>query len=248
MIIHLKGSRAMDITRLNESLESASPQEILEWSWESFRGRIASSSSFQTESVALLHMISQVCPEMPVIFVDTGFHFPETLRFRDELWKRYCLNITVVHPAVEKAQLLKKYGHGLYSRDPDLCCYINKVKPMQMAVSELGLEAIISGIRRGQTAHRKGLCVLETQQTGLLRIHPVINWNKRDLFKYIEKNNLPFHPLYSKGYTSIGCEPCTRPTLPSEDDRAGRWAGMGKKECGLHLDWASMKQTEGQSD
>jgi len=186
-------------------------------------------------------MVSQICPDLPIIFLDTGFHFPETLRFRDELQQRFGLNVVNVQSAVEKAQLLKKYGEALYSRDPDLCCYINKVGPLQRAINEMGLDALISGVRRDQTRHRGSLRVLEQQETGLLRIHPVINWTRDDLFDYIERNGLPAHPLYGQGYTSIGCAPCTRPIRPGEDERAGRWAGTSKKECGLHLDWKKIK-------
>jgi len=141
----------------------------------------------------------------------------------------------VVHPAIEKSQLLERYGEGLYRCDPDLCCYINKVEPMRRSMSELW--AWVAGIRRDQTAYRKGLNVLERQPTGLLKIHSLINWTKRELWEYISEHNLPAHPLFSKGYRSIGCAPCTRPVFAGEDERAGRWASTGKTECGLHVDW-----------
>ena len=160
----------LDIPHFNERLGQRPAEEILTWAWETFKPRVVASSSFQTQSVPLLHIISRVCPEMPVIFLDTGFHFLETLAFRDELRARYGLNIVVARPVIGKSQLLGKYGEGLYRRDPDLCCYVNKVEPMQRVLS--GMRAWVSGVRRDQTAHRKALRVIEPQPSGLLKIHP----------------------------------------------------------------------------
>jgi phosphoadenosine phosphosulfate reductase len=225
----------LDISRLNEQFERLSASEILAWAWKTFGHQAAASSSFQTQSVPLLHTISQVCPEMPVIFIDTGFHFLETLAFRDELQARYNLNVVVVHPAISKSQLLEQYGEALYRRDPDLCCYINKVEPMQRAIAEKS--AWISGVRRSQTAHRSGLRVLELQPSGLLKIHPMLNLTEKEKWEHVHRRRLPFHPLFPLGYLSVGCAPCTRPVSVGEDMRAGRWAGTGKTECGLHTDW-----------
>lgn len=233
-----------DIPLLNDRLDQMSAGEILSWVWKAFGPQVVASSSFQTQSVPLLHIISQVCPEMPVIFIDTGFHFLETLAFRDELQARYGLNIVVVHPTIGKGELLLKYGEGLYRHDPDLCCYINKVEPMRRALS--GARAWVSGVRREQTAHRKELRVIEPQSSGLLKIHPMIHWTKERLWEYINRYRLPSHPLYSAGYLSIGCAPCTRPVSAGEDERAGRWAGTEKNECGLHTDWTN--RTEEQDD
>jgi phosphoadenosine phosphosulfate reductase len=211
-----------------------SPEDILRWAWEAFGPKVAVSSSFQTQSVPLLHIVSRVCPAMPVIFIDTGFHFPETLAFRDALQAHYHLNLIVVRPMITKSQLLARYGEGLYRRDPDLCCYLNKVEPMQRAISDLA--AWISGVRRDQTAHRRTLKVVQPLSSGLLKIHPLLNWTRDDLWVYIRKYDLPAHPLYEKGYLSIGCAPCTVPVFLGQDPRDGRWAGTDKKECGLHVD------------
>lgn len=226
----------LDIARLNEAnetMESWTAGDILAWAWEALGPDVAVSSSFQTQSVPLLYMVAQACPQMPVIFLDTGYHFAETLAYRDELQARFHLNIVTVRPAIEKSQLLQQYGEGLYRRDPDLCCHIHKVEPMQRAVA--GLRGWISGVRRDQTANRRALRVIEPQPTGLLKIHPMLNWTKQDVWTFINQHDLPVHPLFSKGYLSIGCAPCTRPVADGEDDRAGRWAGVGKTECGLHV-------------
>lgn len=219
---------------LNERFERQSPDEILRWTWETFGSKAAASSSFQPQGLPLLHLIARVCPEMPIIFLDTGFHFPETLTFRDEMTEHLKLNLVVVRPIIEQSELVARYGQGLYRRDPDLCCYINKVEPMQRAVADL--QAWVSGVRRDQTAHRQQLSILEPQATGLLKVHPILNWTKKEVWQYTDAYNLPSHPLFTQGYLSIGCAPCTRPVFSGEDEREGRWAGMNKTECGLHLD------------
>jgi len=228
----------LDIPHLNEQFEQLSAGEILAWVWKTFGPKVVASSSFQTQSVPLLHIISQVCPDMPVIFLDTGFHFLETLAFRDELQARYNLNIVVIHPSIGKSQLLAKYGQGLYRHDPDLCCYINKVEPMQRALS--GMRAWVSGVRRGQTAHRQNLAVLELQPSGLLKVHPVLDQTEAEQWDYIRRYRLPNHPLFAAGYLSVGCAPCTRPVTGGEGARSGRWANTEKTECGLHTDMPTL--------
>ena len=230
----------LDLPYLNQQFEQQSPAEILQWSWEVFGPNIAASSSFQTQSLPLLHLISQICPDMPIIFLDTGFHFPETLAFRDELQARFKLNIIVTRPVIEKSQLLLRYGEGLYRRDPDLCCYLNKVEPMQRVMA--GLPAWVSGVRRDQTEYRTGLRTLEPQPSGLLKIHPLLHWTGQEVSAYIDRYQLPSHPLMAKGYPSVGCAPCTRAVSSGELERAGRWAGLTKTECGLHLNLTSQQE------
>ena len=222
-----------DIPHFNARFENASTAEILQWAWDTFGSRVAASSSFQTQSLPLLHLIAQICPTMPVIFLDTGFHFPETLAYRDELQARLGLNVVIARPIIEKSQLIATYGEGLYRCDPDLCCYINKVEPMRRALA--GFEAWVSGVRRDQTNHRQGLNVLENQSSGPLKIYPMLNWTRAQVHAYIDQHQLPPHPLTAAGYRSIGCVPCTRPVLPGADERSGRWADNDKEECGLHL-------------
>lgn len=234
----------LDIAALNAQFEHASTEEILHWAWETFRPDIAVSSSFQTQSVPLLHIISRVCPEMPVIFIDTGFHFPETLAFRDKLQAQFNLNILTVRPTMTQSELLQQYGEALYRHDPDLCCYINKVQPMQWITARM--KALVAGVRRDQTANRQTMRVLQQPSKGPLRIHPMLNWTKDDVQAYRHAHNLPVHPLYHRGYVSVGCAPCTRSVFLGEDERAGRWADSDKKECGLHLDWEEEGKKHGQ--
>ncbi len=224
------------LNELNERFEHASAEEILQWAWETFAPDVATSSSFQTQSVPLLHIISRVCPQMPIIFIDTGFHFPETLAFRDKLQAQFKLNVLTVRPTVTQSELLAQYGEALYRRDPDLCCYINKVQPMQWITARM--KVLVAGVRRDQTANRQAMSVLHQPLKGPLQIHPMLNWTKADVQAYRQAHNLPAHPLYARGYVSVGCAPCTRPVFLGEDERAGRWADSDKKECGLHLDWS----------
>lgn len=207
------------------ALETAPPEDILRWAVAEFAPDVAMSSSFQTQSLPLLHMVSRVAPSLPVIFLDTGYHFPETLRFRDRLVKEWGLELVVARPHPDEAR------PGLYAQDPDRCCQVHKVEPMRHAMR--GLRAWISGVRRDQTDARSGLRVVE-RTNDLVRIHPLAGWTSRDVWSYIDRYDLPAHPLFSQGYVSIGCAPCTRPVQIGMDERSGRWAGRGKTECGLH--------------
>jgi len=224
--------RMLDLPDLNRVFESRTPHDIVTWSVETFSPAIAMSSSFQTQSLPLLHIVSQVAPELPIIFLDTGYHFPETLAFRDRLVGEWGLNLRVVRAAMPREEFIRQHGDGLYRRDPDMCCYINKVEPMQRAMK--GLRAWISGIRRDQSPTRANTQVLERTPEDVIRVHPMATWSRQDTFQYIHDHNLPEHPLLAQGYLSIGCAPCTRPVHDGEDERAGRWDGQAKTECGLH--------------
>lgn len=219
-----------EASALNARFDRVDPAVVLAWAAERFMPRLAATSSFQTQSVPLLHLIGQVCPHVPILFLDTGYHFPETLAFRDELVARLGLTVQVVRPDAERAAA---WHESLYRRDPDLCCYVHKVLPMQRALRDL--DAWISGIRRDQTPKRAGAQVVELLPQGEVKINPLASWTREDVWHYIHRHNLPAHPLLAQGYLSIGCAPCTVPAFGG-DERAGRWAGTGKTECGLHTD------------
>lgn len=220
------------IDRLNAQFDGAAPETIIAWAADRFMPRLAATSSFQTQSVALLHLISVVRPDLPVIFLDTGYHFPETLAYRDQLVAQLGLALRIARPAASPAETARRHGDALYRRDPDLCCYINKVEPMQRALADF--DAWISGIRRDQTAARAAVRTVEGLPDGRLKINPLAAWTREDLWRYIHAHGLPSHPLFSQGYLSVGCAPCTSPVTRGDDERAGRWAGTGKTECGLH--------------
>ncbi len=221
------------IDELNARLEDESAEYILEWTWNNFNPKVAATSSFQTQSVPLLHIISNTIPDLQILFLDTGFHFSETLSFRDRLIEDFSLNVTNLTARMGHDGFRQQYGN-LYKNDPDLCCYINKVEPLQRAKEDL--DAWISGIRRDQTENRSDTPVISKQNDGTFKICPMVNWTKSDIDNYISENGLPTHPLSDEGYVSIGCAPCTRPAEGTENERAGRWAGLDKTECGIHFD------------
>lgn len=222
----------IDLELANKELEDKFPHEIIRWAVDTFWPDIAMSSSFQTQSLPLLHIVSQVAPELPIIFIDTGYHFPETLAFRDKLIQEWGLNVRVVKADVSRHEVIKRYGSDLYRYDPDLCCYVHKVEPMRKAIREL--KAWITGIRRDQTPERANIRIVEQTADGVIRVHPLAKWTRRDIWRYIYEHDLPLHPLFSKGYLSVGCAPCTRPVYSEDDERSGRWYGWEKRECGLH--------------
>lgn len=223
-----------ELDQLNTRFAGTDPAGIIEWAAEFYMPRLAATSSFQTQSVALLHIIGQVRPDLPVIFLDTGYHFPETLAYRDQLVEMFGLNLLVVRSSISRADVIRQHGDALYRRDPEMCCYINKVEPMQRALRDL--DAWITGIRHDQTANRAAAQIIEMLPDGRMKINPLISWTRRDLWAYIDRYNLPAHPLFSQGYLSVGCAPCTAPVTEGQDERAGRWAGTGKTECGLHTE------------
>jgi len=220
------------LAALNARFEGADPAEFLRWAWQAFDGQVAASSSFQTQSVPLLHVIAKTIPEMPVLFLDTGFHFPETLAYRDELTRSLGLNLVVLTPQLGHDGFRRVHGE-LHRSDPDLCCHLNKVEPLEEALRSYG--AWVAGVRRDQTRNRAAALPITRRRDGLVKLGPMVDWTDRDIARYLHEHDLPSHPLLAKGYPSVGCAPCTRAVAAGEDARAGRWAGTGKTECGLHL-------------
>jgi len=227
------------IEKYSKEFETKTPQEIIEWAADRFSPYVAMSSSFQTQSMPLLHMATRIIPDLHVLFLDTGYHFWDTLMFREKIAEEWGLNMVDLRRAAHWDSFVRQNARSLPVEDPNLCCYLHKVQPMQNALN--GYKAWITGIRRDQTAVRAKANFLELQGDGLLKINPLLNWTKADVNRYIEENNLPRHPLYEKGYRSVGCAPCTIAIGLNDDERAGRWAGRGKVECGLHTAMFSKK-------
>jgi phosphoadenosine phosphosulfate reductase len=221
-----------ELEKLSQAFETRSPQEIIQWAIGEFWPDIALSSSFQTQSIPLLHMIMQIQPQIRIFFLDTGFHFWDTLLFREQMAYEWQLNVIDLRRDSRWDVFSRQYGRNLPREDANLCCYINKVQPMQRAMH--GLRGWITGIRRDQTSERAHARILEVQKDGLVKINPLLNWTRENVQHYLENHQLPHHPLLEKGYRSIGCAPCTAPTDANQDERAGRWVGRGKTECGLH--------------
>ena len=196
-----------------------------------YPGRIALVSSFGADAAALLHIVAGVDKTTPVIFVDTGQHFPETLRYRDELCA--LLGLTNVISAKPEPEVLAKEDpeNWLFASDPDRCCDIRKVRPLAAAME--GYDAWITGRKGFETAERAKLPLFEAEGERV-KVNPLVGWTATDVLAYIREAGLPRHPLVAKGYPSIGCLPCTSAVKPGEDPRAGRWRDRGKTECGIH--------------
>ena len=227
--------RFTDAIRLNRMFRGAETEEWLRAVLEgSLAGDVAMVSSFGAESAALLHLVSRIDPSVPVLFLDTGKHFPETLAYRDELAERFGLNLVNLYP--DLADLKARDETGLrWSYDPDGCCEIRKVRPLETALA--GYDASFTGRKAFQSATRANLPRFEIDTSdaqGRLKINPLIDWDAGRIAAYFEEHDLPRHPLVERGFPSIGCSPCTRPVGEGEDPRAGRWSGWDKVECGIH--------------
>lgn len=224
----------IDLEKINEQFEKQKPIEIIRWAVKEFFPSFAMTSSFGPESGVLLHMASLVNKSIPVLFLETGFHFPETLQYKDQLVKMLGLTnvIDLKADPERRAKLLADNQNVPYEKNPDLCCQINKVEPLDAGLKGYG--AWMSGIRRNQTDFRKSVRIVELYEGGIYKISPLANMTSRDTWWYLKEYNIPQHPLYEKGYLSIGCWPCTRPIQAGDDERSGRWAGKAKKECGIH--------------
>jgi phosphoadenosine phosphosulfate reductase len=195
--------------------------------------RIFVTSSFQTQSIPLLHILSNLSIDIDVLFIHTGFHFPETIMFRDKVVDLLGLNLINVEPLVAKIQQKDANGQFYFVSDPDHCCFLNKTQPLEPYLMQYDIW--ISGVRADQSATRKKM---KTEQPGLfdvMRFHPILDWNAKQIHEYRMLHNLPEHPLDKEGYQSIGCVPCTR-KFDLSDERTARWFGMNKNECGLHTD------------
>jgi phosphoadenosine phosphosulfate reductase len=199
---------------------------------ERFRGKIALVSSFGTESVILLRMIAEIDATTPVVFLDTGKLFPETLEYRDRLVARFGLtDVRSIRPSGKQLAAYDPDGR-LWSQDPDLCCAIRKTNPLDEALE--GFDAWITGRKRGQNIKRANLELVETGPDGRTTVNPLAFWDDTAIENYFTRHNLPRHPLQAQGFTSIGCATCT--ALPKDGDkRSGRWAGLDKTECGIHM-------------
>jgi phosphoadenosine phosphosulfate reductase len=199
------------------------------------------SSSFQTHSIPLLHMISRIDNSIPVYFLNTGYHFPDTIVYKDMIADLLRLNVRNISSATPRIMQMNDQGNFLYTSDPDYCCYLNKIAPMEPLLDQYDIW--INGVRGDQNSNRAGFQIEQATHRNALRYHPIIDWTNRDIYKYIADFGLPPHPLDNKGYISIGCEPCTRKfdLEMLQDERAGRWFGMNKTECGLHTDLIEAK-------
>jgi len=226
------------VRTLNERFEEAEPQEILRWLLgESGLDRVAVASSFQAEGTCVIDMAVALRPDVPVLFLETGFHFAETLAFKEQLTEDLGLNVVDLvgdHTVESQAE---EFGERLYESDPAACCELNKVIPFTRALH--GYDAWVTALRRDSSPTRAETPILEQYQmepgAWMVKVNPIATWTRQQALSYLAERNLPHNPLYDLGYAQIGCAPCTRMVLPGEHERDGRWDGSQKVECGIHV-------------
>ncbi len=197
-------------------------------------------SSLQSHSIPLLHIIARSEVEIPVYCLNTGFLFPETLAFKDALSERLGIHIQTISSETPRHLQRDRLGNCYFTSNPDYCCHLNKVEPTARLLEKY--HVWVNGVRADQNLNRRNMKRFQSTNQGAMRYHPMLDWTAREIFDYIRKHDLPRHPLDSQGYTSIGCEPCTRKT-DLNDPRAARWFGLSKTECGLHTDLIANDKT-----
>ncbi|HEX8695716.1 MAG TPA: phosphoadenylyl-sulfate reductase [Longimicrobium sp.] len=222
----------LGVEALARAYEGAAPGAVLRAAADAFApGRLAVVSAFGPGSLVVIHLLAELGLELPVLFVDTLHHFPETLELAERVRERYGLDLRVYRPAASRAEFEARWGERLWERDLDLYQQVAKVEPFRRATA--GLEGWITGRRRDQAATRAHLPVFEG---GLqVRVNPLAAWTRRQVWEFILAHGIPYNPLHDRGYASIGDEPLTTPLQAGEDERAGRWRGAGRTECGIHL-------------
>jgi phosphoadenosine phosphosulfate reductase len=218
--------------RAAHELADAPAAEIVRWAYAAFGDRLAIASSMN--DAVVIDVVSREVPGLDVLFLDTGYHFVETIATRDAVASLYPVRVRSVEPEQTVAEQDAAYGPRLHDRDPDLCCSLRKVQPLTRALGPY--TAWLTGLRRADSPERADTPVVAfDERRGKVKVNPVANWSDDDVDTYVERHGVLVNPLLFDGYGSVGCEPCTRRLLPGEDARAGRWAGLAKTECGIHL-------------
>lgn len=232
--IALTASTTLQLDTINPQLDGKPAEEIVRWADEAFGDGLAMTSSFGAQSAVMLHLVTRVVPDVPVILIDTGYLFPETYQFVNDLTKRLSLNLKVYTAKVTPARYEALHGRTWeYAEGLDHYHQVFKVEPLQRALEELDVKAWLAGLRAEQTDHRKSLRTVEVQD-GVYKVHPILRWTTKDVHEYLKAHDLPYHPLYEQGYASIGDTHSTRPITDGMDEREGRFGGMAQ-ECGIHV-------------
>lgn len=225
-----------DLEAAGEMLEGAPPECILEWAVDRYGSRLAMSTAFGAEGCALIAMLAELGDAgkaVRIFNLDTGYQFPETLETRERILRKYGIRVELVRPEESEVALAETGERPLFATHPEECCRLRKVVPMRRALA--GAEAWITGIRRDQTKDRATARPVQwDERFGLAKVSPLAGWTRGEVWTYIRLFDVPYNPLHDQGYTSIGCWPCTRAVRPGEPERAGRWAGTGRTECGIH--------------
>ena len=234
----VKEKAIVDMTGRASELEAMPLADTLRWAWETFGTRAAIGTSFQGAGLVIIHHAVTAGLPLPVFTLDTGLLFPETIALKADLERFFGITIEALTPAQTVEEQAASEGPELWNRRPDLCCHLRKVEPLQNRLATLDMW--ITGVRRGQGETREQTQVLELYQFDSLRdeyiykMNPVAAWSKQAVWDYIKQHGIPYNPLHDRGFRSIGCWPCTRATADGENERAGRWTGFDKTECGIH--------------
>jgi phosphoadenosine phosphosulfate reductase len=222
-----------DLERMKVLAESWKPEAILEWVFSTYGDEVALATGMGVEGMALLHMAHRINPNVKVFTGDTEFLFPETYDLIERVESRYGISIERLYSDLTPQDQERAYGQALWASDPDQCCNLRKVEPLRRKLATL--DAWVTAIRRDQTSARAAIRKVDwDQKFDLVKISPLADWTREKVWSYVLENDVPYNPLHDRNYPSIGCTHCTRAVLPGEDQRAGRWSGSGKVECGLH--------------
>ena len=224
------------IAEANAELKTSTPSEILAWAVGQFQPGLLMATAFGAEGCVIIEMLSRIDPTVKLINLETGYQFPETLQLRERILEKYGMAVEYIYPELTVREYETEHGGPLYEHRSDQCCHDRKILPLQRAMKRLAPRAWISAIRKDQTEHRAAASIVQwDSKFQVVKINPLLNWTKKEVWAYILKHDVPYNPLHDQGYPSIGCWPCTRAVAPGEDERSGRWAGKAKKECGLHV-------------
>jgi phosphoadenosine phosphosulfate reductase len=222
-----------DLERVKVLAESWKPEQVLAWAFSAYGEDIALATGMGVEGMALLDMAHRINPNLKVFTGDTEFLFPETYDLIERVESRYGITIERLYSDLTPHDQERTYGKALWASDPDQCCNLRKVEPLRRKLATL--DAWVTAIRRDQTSARAAIRKIDwDQKFDLLKISPLADWTREQVWSYVLENNVPYNPLHDRNFPSIGCTHCTRAVLPGEDQRAGRWSGSGKVECGLH--------------
>jgi phosphoadenosine phosphosulfate reductase len=235
-----------DVRRLDGQFGHMTTEEVLAWAWGWFGRRAAIGTSFQGAGLTMIHIARTNGFDFPVFTLDTGLLFPETNTLKERLEAFYGFRIESLEPDLTVEQQNEAHGPKLWTRDPDLCCTLRKVLPLRNKL--LQLDCWITGLRRQQSATRGSIGVIELYEfdkasgKNTVKLNPMANWSRDQIWNYIRENKIPYNPLYDQGYRSIGCTHCTRKTAAGADERAGRWTDFKKVECGIHTFMAPLNE------
>ncbi len=221
------------IIKLRNEFETLSIPGMLIQAKQEFGESLAMTTAFGYSGIVLMHFVKDVIPNIPIYFIDTRFHFEETIKLAEKIKKEWNLNIITISSEYSEKELEEKLGKEPYKTNSDLCCKYRKVKPLLRVLKTKN--AWLSSIRRDQSKTRENIEPLEVDDRGTIKINPLYNWTRDEIWMYIRKYDLPYNPLHDQYYPSIGCKPCTKPIDKGGNERDGRWKGLKKTECGIHL-------------